>query len=115
MLSSSVTKAAKLMYATQPSVSKLIEYVETWLGYRLFERVNKRLVPTAETHALYREVALWDRLLPDYVLASQEWTSTKAATLVAPSQLSSGKVRAAGGKPILERRWGERADSRCSQ
>ncbi|MEH6412522.1 LysR family transcriptional regulator [Pseudomonas sp. NPDC089395] len=56
MLTGSVSAAAKMMYVTQPAVSKLIQYVEARLGYRLFERVNNRLVPTAEAHTLYREV-----------------------------------------------------------
>ncbi|WP_256672625.1 LysR family transcriptional regulator [Pseudomonas sp. v388] len=56
MLTGSVSAAARMMYVTQPAVSKLIQYVESRLGYRLFERINNRLVPTAEAQTLYREV-----------------------------------------------------------
>ncbi|MFF7707864.1 LysR substrate-binding domain-containing protein [Pseudomonas sp. NPDC007930] len=56
MLTGSVSAAAKLLYVSQPAVSKLLAYVESRLGYRLFERINNRLVPTAEAHTLYREV-----------------------------------------------------------
>ncbi|PVZ16465.1 MULTISPECIES: LysR family transcriptional regulator [unclassified Pseudomonas] len=56
MLTGSVSAAAKLLYVSQPAVSKLLQYVEGRLGYRLFQRINNRLVPTAEAHTLYREV-----------------------------------------------------------
>ncbi|VVN71010.1 LysR substrate-binding domain-containing protein [Pseudomonas fluorescens] len=65
MLTGSISGAAKMLYVSQPAVSKLVSYVEGRLTFRLFDRVNNRLVPTAEAHTLYREVervyqaALW--------------------------------------------------------
>jgi DNA-binding transcriptional LysR family regulator len=56
MLTGSISGAAKMLYVSQPAVSKLITYVEGRLALRLFDRVNNRLVPTADAHALYREV-----------------------------------------------------------
>ncbi|WP_313711566.1 LysR family transcriptional regulator [Pseudomonas sp.] len=56
MLTGSISAAAKLLYVSQPAVSKLIGYIEGRLAYRLFERINNRLVPTAEAQILYREV-----------------------------------------------------------
>lgn len=56
MLTGSISAAAKLLYVSQPAVSKLISYIETRLALRLFDRVNNRLVPTVEAHTLYREV-----------------------------------------------------------
>ncbi|NIE77890.1 LysR family transcriptional regulator [Pantoea sp. Tr-811] len=56
MLTGSISAAAKLLYVSQPAVSKLIGYIEGRLTYRLFERINNRLVPTAEAQVLYREV-----------------------------------------------------------
>lgn len=56
MLTGSISAAAKMLYVSQPAVSKLIGYIEGRLSYRLFERINNRLVPTAEAQVLYREV-----------------------------------------------------------
>ncbi|MPT01967.1 MAG: LysR family transcriptional regulator [Pseudomonas sp.] len=56
MLTGSISAAAKMLYVSQPAVSKLIHYVEGRLAYRLFERINNRLVPTEEAHVLFREV-----------------------------------------------------------
>ena len=56
MLTGSISAAAKMLYVSQPAVSKLIGYIEGRLAYRLFERINNRLVPTAEAQILLREV-----------------------------------------------------------
>ncbi|ASD11693.1 LysR substrate-binding domain-containing protein [Pseudomonas aeruginosa] len=56
MLSGSVVGAAELLSVTQPGVSRTIGLLELRLGYALFHRKGRRLVPTAEAEALYREV-----------------------------------------------------------
>lgn len=56
MIAGSVVGAAKLLSVTQPGVSRTIGLLEMRLGYELFERRGRRLVPTAEAEALYREV-----------------------------------------------------------
>ena len=56
MISGSVVGAAKLMSVTQPGVSRTIGLLELRLGYALFERRGRRLVPTPEAEALYREI-----------------------------------------------------------
>lgn len=56
MLAGSVVGAAKLLNMTQPGVSRTIGMLELRLGYALFERRGRRLVPTPEAEALYREV-----------------------------------------------------------
>lgn len=56
MLTGSVVAAARLMSVTQPGVSRTIGLMELRLGYPLFERKGRRLVPTPEAEALYREV-----------------------------------------------------------
>jgi DNA-binding transcriptional LysR family regulator len=56
MLSGSVVGAAKLLNVTQPGVSRTIATLEMRLGYALFDRRGRRLVPTPEAEALYREV-----------------------------------------------------------
>jgi len=56
MVAGSVVGAAKLLNVTQPGVSRTIGLLELRLGYALFERRGRRLVPTAEAEALYREI-----------------------------------------------------------
>jgi len=56
MLSGSVVGAAKLMNVTQPGVSRTIAMLEARIGYMLFARRGRRLVPTPEAESLYREV-----------------------------------------------------------
>lgn len=52
----SVTRAAELLRISQPSVSKLLQDLETSTGVSLFERVRKRLIATPEGRRLGREV-----------------------------------------------------------
>ena len=56
MLTGSVVGAARLMSVTQPGVSRTIGLMELRIGYPLFERRGRRLVPTPEADALYREI-----------------------------------------------------------
>ena len=79
MLTGSISGAAKMLYVSQPAVSKLIAYVEGRLNLRLFDRLNNRLVPTADAHALYREV---DRVYQ----AAMAVNECAAALAAAPSQ-----------------------------
>jgi len=51
-----VIGAARLMNVTQPGVSRSIALLELRVGYKLFERNGRRLVPTPEADALYREI-----------------------------------------------------------
>lgn len=56
MLVGTVVGAARLMNVTQPGVSRSIALLELRIGYKLFERQGRRLIPTPEGEALYREV-----------------------------------------------------------
>lgn len=56
MLCGTVVGAARLMSVTQPGVSRTLGLMEIRIGYPLFERRGRRLVPTPEAEALYREV-----------------------------------------------------------
>ena len=56
MLAGTVVGAARLMNVTQPGVSRSIGLFELRIGYKLFERHGRRIVPTAEAEALYREI-----------------------------------------------------------
>lgn len=56
MLTGSVSAAAQLLCITQPAVTKILQYIESRLARRLFERVKGRLVPTPEARELFVEV-----------------------------------------------------------
>ena len=51
-----MSRAARLLNISQPAVSKLIKHAEQQLGFRLFDRVKGRLVPTREAQALAPQV-----------------------------------------------------------
>jgi DNA-binding transcriptional LysR family regulator len=56
MLTGSINGAAKLLFTSQPAVSRIISHTERTLGLSLFNRVKGKLVPTPEGEALFREV-----------------------------------------------------------
>lgn len=49
----SISSAARFLNLTQPTVSKTLKHAEDQLGYRLFHRLNGRLVPTTEGKKLF--------------------------------------------------------------
>ncbi|MEO8134708.1 MAG: LysR family transcriptional regulator [Betaproteobacteria bacterium] len=55
MRNRSLTAAAEALHVSQPAVSKLLRHFELQIGYKLFERLGGRLVPTAEAQLLYRD------------------------------------------------------------
>ena len=52
-----VTAAAESLYLTQPAVSKLVTALEYQVGFKLFERIKGRLIPTEQGKAFYVAVA----------------------------------------------------------
>jgi DNA-binding transcriptional LysR family regulator len=56
MLTGTVSGAARLLYVSQPAVSRLLNHTETSLGIKLFERTGGKLLPTAAAVALFEEV-----------------------------------------------------------
>ncbi len=56
MISGSVSGAARLLYVSQPAVSKLLAHTERSLGLTLFDRIGGKLVPTAQANSLFEEV-----------------------------------------------------------
>jgi DNA-binding transcriptional LysR family regulator len=59
----SFTKAAELLYTSQPTVSEHIQNLEARLNCRLFDRLGRSILPTAEAEMLYpRAVAILDDL-----------------------------------------------------
>ncbi|MCQ6255106.1 LysR substrate-binding domain-containing protein [Pseudomonas sp. Q11] len=56
MLSGSMTAAAESLHTSQPNISRLVAQLERNAGFKLFERVAGRLLPTAEGAALFADV-----------------------------------------------------------
>jgi DNA-binding transcriptional LysR family regulator len=51
--SGSITGASKILYISQPSVSRLISDLERSVGFPLFLRVGRQVVPTVEARRFY--------------------------------------------------------------
>lgn len=56
MLTGSINGAAKLLFTSQPAVSRIVSHTEQTLQLALFNRVKGKLIPTPEGEALFREV-----------------------------------------------------------
>jgi DNA-binding transcriptional LysR family regulator len=56
MVTGTVTQAAKMLEVSQPAVSRMISYLEYEIGFKLFSRANRQLIPTDEGRAFYDEV-----------------------------------------------------------
>ena len=55
METGSMTEAASRLLRTQPQISRIIANLENEAGFKLFMRHRRRLIPTAEGLAFYRE------------------------------------------------------------
>ncbi|HEX6957160.1 MAG TPA: LysR substrate-binding domain-containing protein [Ferrovibrio sp.] len=55
MLTGTITAAAKLLNISQPAATRLLLRAEDQLGYKLFDRVKGRLMPTREGEVLHAE------------------------------------------------------------
>ena len=51
----SMTRAAKELHLTQSGVSQQVKSLEETLGITLFDRINRRIIPTNEAEILYQE------------------------------------------------------------
>ncbi|WP_050461900.1 LysR family transcriptional regulator [Herbaspirillum autotrophicum] len=56
MLTGTVSGAARMLYVSQPAISRLLTHTETSLGIKLFERTGGKLLPTAAAASLFEEV-----------------------------------------------------------
>jgi len=56
MLTRSMTVAASQLHTSQPNISRIIARLQKEAGFKLFQRVGLRLVPTPEAESLFREV-----------------------------------------------------------
>lgn len=81
----SMTNAAAVLNVSQPSVSKVLAHAEQQLGYRLFDRVKGKLIPTPEAHQLFNHV---QNVYEDVDRLRHIAVNLKAA--------SAGRIRVAG-------------------
>lgn len=52
-----VSAAARILNMSQPSVTNMLRHAESRLGFPLFERTKRRLIPTADAHDLFNDVS----------------------------------------------------------
>ncbi|MEF0941418.1 LysR family transcriptional regulator [Rhizobium sp. BR 362] len=55
MRDGTLTAAANSLGISQPAASKFLHHLESQLGYRLFDRIGGRLVPTMEANLLFAD------------------------------------------------------------
>src|SRR5579864_4685763 len=56
MTAGSVTKAAEMLFTSQPTLSRELARMEQTIGFALFERVHGRLRPTMPALTLFDEI-----------------------------------------------------------
>jgi len=56
MITGSISGAGDLLHVSQPVVSRTLQHAEQQAGFKFFERVRGRLVPTNELQSIYPEV-----------------------------------------------------------
>lgn len=89
MLTGTITAAAKMLNISQPAATRLLLRAEDLLGYKLFERVKGRLVPTREAQVLHAE--------SERVIAGLEHLRTLSRNL---GTASSGQLRIAAAPAL---------------
>lgn len=77
-----MTQAAKELHLTQSGVSQQIKSLEETLKITLFDRINRRIIPTSEAEILYKECS---RRLDDLESALREISNQSAEV--------SGKIK----------------------
>ncbi|URN96809.1 MAG: LysR family transcriptional regulator [Candidatus Pristimantibacillus lignocellulolyticus] len=87
----SLTKAAKSLYITQPSVSHAIKQLEESFGMTLFYRNSKGVALTQEGHILY-----------SYIEQSQILITLAEEKLAALKNLESGELRIGGSDSLFK-------------
>src|SRR6185369_4448873 len=91
----SFSGAAKRLQVSQPTISKVIDSLERSLGYALFRREGRRVLPTVKAMALYREVVSAWRGLDRLSTVAQTLREPVAGRLVvgANPSLSGGFIQ----------------------
>ena len=90
----SMTLAAKQLHLTQSGVSQQIKSLEDTLGITLFDRINRKIIPTAEAEVLYGECS---RRLEDLESTLRQISRQEDELL--------GRVKIAYSPSLSESRW----------
>ncbi len=92
MICGTTKQAAELMNVSQPAVSRLIQDLEYEVGIPLFDRVQGRLLPKPEAHALLQEaedaLSHLDRL--DRTIRNSERLKAKPLRIAASAAVTFG-------------------------
>lgn len=89
----SVTQASKRLHLSQPAVSKLLSTLERETGLTLFERRNRRLIPTPEAERLYEEAQRVFVGLTGIGRLAEELRSLNSGALVIATLAALGRER----------------------
>ena len=94
-----VTAAARQLHRTQPVVSRLIAQLESNVGFALFRRQGRRLLPTAEGLTFYRETERAFAALTEIESTARDICERRDTPLrvVAQSHMVHGLLHAALG------------------
>ena len=93
MLSGSMSEAGRALGRTQPAISAMLSSLEQELGYELFRRDQRRLVPSPEAHYFLEEVELILNRLAQSGRTMREIGNLKRGTLrIACNPASSNVV-----------------------
>ncbi len=83
--SGSINKAAEVLFMAQPNLSRAVRELESELGYTIFDRTSKGMIPTTEGAAF---VTTARRILKEIdsiaEIGKQECSSKKSFSLIAP-------------------------------
>ncbi|MGW8195880.1 MAG: selenium metabolism-associated LysR family transcriptional regulator [Desulforhopalus sp.] len=84
----SFTKAAELLYTSQPTVSEHIQNLENRLNCRLFDRLGRTILPTPEAEILYPRA----RAILDDLTRLEEDISAVAHTVAGKLVIGAGTI-----------------------
>lgn len=116
MENGTVQRAAEVMHISQPAVTKLLRGFEKSAGFRVFDRTQGRLTPTAEGLSLYRDVERVYAGVEEIRRAAHEIRTLRRGTLAvgAMPALSAGFVQRVA-HAFLQERPGIALDIRSAQ
>jgi len=105
MENGTVSRAAEVMHISQPAVSKLLQSFERGAGFKVFDRQQGRLTPTAEGLMLYRDVERVFSGAAEILRAAEEIRALRRGVLTvgAMPALSNGFVQRVAGAFLQHR------------
>ncbi|KMK66540.1 LysR family transcriptional regulator [Puniceibacterium sp. IMCC21224] len=94
MQTGSTLAAAELLSISQPAVSNQLRLLESQIGFSLFDRRSRRLVPTAEAHLFYERSRSFFEVLQSLDVYSEELRRGERGRLnfVCSPSLANGRI-----------------------